>query len=121
LNISKSFWLFLLSKENWGVSRALGKWWLDLIRNIIVVGVLRYFSLKSNDVVLQIMTYITYVALVGYINSFLFEFVSINLANPEPRRRTIRLVILIVSVLIVVFLVRWLDYAIDRIAALQVK
>jgi hypothetical protein len=118
----KAHWVQLLSQDNWGFQRAFGKWWLDLIRNIMVVGVLRYFSLKSNDIVLQIISFITYLALVGYINSFLFEYISTrSIEDPIPSWRKIKLMVLIVSVLIVIFLLRWLDYAVDRIAALQIK
>jgi len=46
--------------------RAFAKWWLDLVRNIVVVAVLLYVSRKANSWPITIIAYASFGALVGY-------------------------------------------------------
>lgn len=52
----------------WGAKqiRAITKWWLDLMRNLVVVAALLYLSKKADNWPLTIVAYISYGALVAY-------------------------------------------------------
>ena len=52
--------------------RAFAKWWLDLIRNVMVVAVLLYFARKSDKLAVKIIAYVSIVMLSGYCTSYVF-------------------------------------------------
>jgi hypothetical protein len=54
--------------DSWGAEkiRAIAKWWLDLMRNVVVVSVLLYLSKKSDSWPLPIVAYVSFASLVLY-------------------------------------------------------
>ena len=52
-------------------TRAFAKWWLDLVRNFIIVGVLQYFAEKSGLWYVKALSAITYLVFFGYCMSYL--------------------------------------------------
>src|ERR1700730_11516254 len=61
-----------------GKVRAVCKWVLDFLRNLMIVGILQYFARRSDRFVLSLIANIGLLALVGYTISFLHVF-SLNL------------------------------------------
>jgi hypothetical protein len=60
--------LHMSAADRWGGEkiRALTKWWLDLMRNVVVVSVLLYLAKKSDYWPLTIAAYVSFGALVLY-------------------------------------------------------
>jgi hypothetical protein len=60
------------------LARQLAKWWLDFVRNILVIGGLYYIAEKSGSAVLKIFSYINFGVLIWYItahfNTWSFRF-----------------------------------------------
>jgi hypothetical protein len=51
--------------------RDMSKWWLDMVRNLVVVAVLQYLAVKSGDAHLKILFYVSFYALFLYIFTYL--------------------------------------------------
>jgi hypothetical protein len=60
--------LHVAAADRWGGEkvRAITKWWLDLMRNVVVVSVLLYLARKSDGWPLTIVAYASFGALVLY-------------------------------------------------------
>jgi hypothetical protein len=53
-----------------GMIRKACKWFLDLLQNLIVVGVIQYMAQKSGNVWIKALSMISYIALYGYCASY---------------------------------------------------
>jgi hypothetical protein len=49
-----------------GLVRAATKWWLDIMRNLIVVAVLLYLGTKTNSWPVTVISYVSFGALILY-------------------------------------------------------
>jgi hypothetical protein len=60
--------LYVTAADRWGAEkvRAFTKWWLDLMRNVIVVAVLLYLAKKSDSWLLTIIAYASFAAVILY-------------------------------------------------------
>jgi hypothetical protein len=58
--------------DAWGAKKvqAFTKWWLDLMRNLVVVAVLLYLARKSDNSLLTIVAYASFAAVVLYCLTF---------------------------------------------------
>src|SRR5208282_50237 len=54
-----------------GYIRNVCKWVLDLLRNIIIVGVLQFMAVKTANVWVRSASWISYAALFGYCGSYI--------------------------------------------------
>ena len=48
------------------VSRAVAKWWLDLARNLVVIGALQYVAFRSGNMILKGLSLGTYLFFFAY-------------------------------------------------------
>jgi hypothetical protein len=60
--------LHISAADRWGGEklRAFSKWWLDLMRNVVVVSVLLYLARKSDGWPLTIVAYLSFGSLILY-------------------------------------------------------
>jgi hypothetical protein len=63
---------FVRHKSDYAIAllaRQLAKWWLDFVRNILVVAGLYYLAEKSGSATLKIFSYINFGALIWYVSA----------------------------------------------------
>jgi hypothetical protein len=73
--IAKSFEPHRIDAKLAPKQRAFFKWWLDLIRNLMIVGVVQYVADKSGHWYLKALSDFTYLVFVGYCMSYVTSWV----------------------------------------------
>lgn len=64
--LSKSIKVNPKSAPTAAVLRAVAKWWLDLVRNLLVVGALQYVAFRSGNLILEGLSLCTYLFFFAY-------------------------------------------------------
>src|SRR5262250_2661589 len=64
--LSKSLQVHPKTAPAAAVSRAVAKWWLDLARNLVVIGALQYVAFRSGNMILKGLSLGTYLFFFTY-------------------------------------------------------
>jgi hypothetical protein len=68
-------------------SRALSKWWLDLLRNVLVASVLHALATRSGSTILSVIAYSAWLAVYAYSISYILEWNVLPFANKAPHSK----------------------------------
>jgi hypothetical protein len=101
---------------------AICKWWLELTRNLIVVGLTQYLAHKSGSVFIYIFSLITRMAFGGYyVVSLLYHANKMIEVFAWRYSTLVKLVAFLIALLIVVAIQRFIDLAVEQLAAAQAR
>jgi hypothetical protein len=105
-------------------TRSFAKWWMELVRNLIVVAALQYFAGRSNNLALKVFSIITLVILWGYLSTYLYSWVlTFNPFHPIKNQRLQFILLIVVGAAVGFLIITFANYAfravVDAIASAQ--
>jgi hypothetical protein len=102
--------------------RNVCKWVLDLLRNIIIVGVIQFMAVKTGSIWVKALSWISYTALLGYCSSYIQVWTARADVGSTLKTRLAVFIAVSLVLLAALFLMNiGLDRVIDEVAKAQTK
>jgi hydrogenase/urease accessory protein HupE len=105
-----------------GMLRDFGKWVLDLMRNIIVVGVIQYMAEKTGSIWVKAASFVSYGALILYCGSYIQIWTArVDIGKSHLMKISAAIVVSLVLIGLLVLMNAVLYRVVDEVAKSQMR